>query len=167
MKKGVFTVMHYYLPKAGALSLHSSANEVTNAFAAMTSSWPIMTSSPLFSLSLYWSTFDGFGCDDVTLRHDDVINWDWGGLGSSWRCEHLLRSVWNGQNHSLCRSASQTRKREITSKKLRRKFQENSKNLWNNTKTTKEYLLLFTLSLSYPSCSDWWWRARMVGWRSV
>lgn len=38
MKKGVFTVMHYYLPKAGALSLHSSANEVTNAFAAMTSS---------------------------------------------------------------------------------------------------------------------------------
>ncbi|KAI8815827.1 ATP-utilizing phosphoenolpyruvate carboxykinase [Fimicolochytrium jonesii] len=27
MKKGVFTVMHYYMPKAGVLSLHSSANE--------------------------------------------------------------------------------------------------------------------------------------------
>ncbi|KAJ1921202.1 Protein kinase C-like 1 [Mycoemilia scoparia] len=26
MKKGVFTVMHYYMPKAGVLSLHSSAN---------------------------------------------------------------------------------------------------------------------------------------------
>jgi phosphoenolpyruvate carboxykinase (ATP) len=28
MKKGVFTVMHYLMPKAGVLSLHSSANEV-------------------------------------------------------------------------------------------------------------------------------------------
>ena len=27
MKKGVFTVMHYLMPKAGVLSLHSSANE--------------------------------------------------------------------------------------------------------------------------------------------
>eukprot|EP01092_Planopodium_desertum_P000687 TRINITY_DN1104_c0_g1_i2.p1 TRINITY_DN1104_c0_g1~~TRINITY_DN1104_c0_g1_i2.p1 ORF type:complete len:430 (-),score=100.52 TRINITY_DN1104_c0_g1_i2:481-1770(-) len=27
MKKGIFTVMHYYMPKLGALSLHSSANE--------------------------------------------------------------------------------------------------------------------------------------------
>ncbi|TPX65666.1 phosphoenolpyruvate carboxykinase (ATP) [Spizellomyces sp. 'palustris'] len=27
MKKGIFTVMHYYMPKAGVLSLHSSANE--------------------------------------------------------------------------------------------------------------------------------------------
>ncbi|KAJ2392018.1 Protein kinase C-like 1, partial [Coemansia sp. RSA 2603] len=27
MKKGVFTVMHYLMPKAGALSLHSSCNE--------------------------------------------------------------------------------------------------------------------------------------------
>ncbi|KAJ1679866.1 Protein kinase C-like 1 [Spiromyces aspiralis] len=26
MKKGIFTVMHYYMPKAGVLSLHSSAN---------------------------------------------------------------------------------------------------------------------------------------------
>lgn len=30
MKKGVFTVMHYLMPKAGVLSLHSSANEGTN-----------------------------------------------------------------------------------------------------------------------------------------
>lgn len=27
MKKGVFTVMHYLMPKRGVLSLHSSANE--------------------------------------------------------------------------------------------------------------------------------------------
>jgi phosphoenolpyruvate carboxykinase (ATP) len=27
MKKGIFTVMHYLMPKAGVLSLHSSANE--------------------------------------------------------------------------------------------------------------------------------------------
>jgi ATP-dependent phosphoenolpyruvate carboxykinase len=27
MKKGVFTIMHYLMPKAGVLSLHSSANE--------------------------------------------------------------------------------------------------------------------------------------------
>ncbi|KAJ2527742.1 Protein kinase C-like 1, partial [Coemansia sp. RSA 1937] len=27
MKKGVFTVMHYFMPKAGVLSLHSSCNE--------------------------------------------------------------------------------------------------------------------------------------------
>ncbi|KAI9105981.1 ATP-utilizing phosphoenolpyruvate carboxykinase [Phlyctochytrium arcticum] len=30
MKKGIFTVMHYYMPKAGVLSLHSSANEGPN-----------------------------------------------------------------------------------------------------------------------------------------
>ncbi|RKO92261.1 ATP-utilizing phosphoenolpyruvate carboxykinase [Blyttiomyces helicus] len=30
MKKGVFTVMHYLMPKAGVLSLHSSANEGPN-----------------------------------------------------------------------------------------------------------------------------------------
>ncbi|KAJ3086556.1 Protein kinase C-like 1 [Quaeritorhiza haematococci] len=30
MKKGVFTVMHYLMPKAGVLSLHSSANEGAN-----------------------------------------------------------------------------------------------------------------------------------------
>lgn len=28
MKKGIFSVMHYFLPKQGVLSLHSSANEV-------------------------------------------------------------------------------------------------------------------------------------------
>lgn len=28
MKKGIFTVMHYLMPKAGILSLHSSCNEV-------------------------------------------------------------------------------------------------------------------------------------------
>jgi ATP-dependent phosphoenolpyruvate carboxykinase len=27
MKKGIFTVMHYLMPKRGVLSLHSSANE--------------------------------------------------------------------------------------------------------------------------------------------
>ena len=27
MKKGVFGVMHYYMPKRGALSMHASANE--------------------------------------------------------------------------------------------------------------------------------------------
>ena len=27
MKKGVFTIMHYLMPKRGVLSLHSSANE--------------------------------------------------------------------------------------------------------------------------------------------
>ena len=27
MKKGIFTVMHYLMPKQGVLSLHSSANE--------------------------------------------------------------------------------------------------------------------------------------------
>lgn len=32
MKKGVFSVMHYFLPKAGVLSLHSSANEVCVLF---------------------------------------------------------------------------------------------------------------------------------------
>lgn len=26
MKKGIFSVMHYYMPKRGLLSLHSSAN---------------------------------------------------------------------------------------------------------------------------------------------
>lgn len=30
MKKGIFTVMHYLMPKAGVLSLHSSANEGPN-----------------------------------------------------------------------------------------------------------------------------------------
>eukprot|EP01137_Pigoraptor_chileana_P000324 Opistho-2@36321 len=30
MKKGVFTIMHYLMPKAGVLSLHSSANEGPN-----------------------------------------------------------------------------------------------------------------------------------------
>lgn len=30
MKKGIFTVMHYYMPKRGVLSLHSSANEGPN-----------------------------------------------------------------------------------------------------------------------------------------
>lgn len=27
MKKGVFGIMHYYMPKRGALSMHASANE--------------------------------------------------------------------------------------------------------------------------------------------
>ena len=27
MKKGVFGVMHFYMPKEGALSMHASANE--------------------------------------------------------------------------------------------------------------------------------------------
>jgi len=27
MKKGVFAVMHYYMPQVGALSMHASANE--------------------------------------------------------------------------------------------------------------------------------------------
>jgi phosphoenolpyruvate carboxykinase (ATP) len=27
MKKGIFTIMHYIMPKTGVLSLHSSANE--------------------------------------------------------------------------------------------------------------------------------------------
>lgn len=30
MKKGIFTVMHYLMPKRGILSLHSSANEGEN-----------------------------------------------------------------------------------------------------------------------------------------
>ena len=27
MKKGIFGIMHYYMPKRGALSMHASANE--------------------------------------------------------------------------------------------------------------------------------------------
>lgn len=27
MKKGVFGIMHYYMPQKGALSMHASANE--------------------------------------------------------------------------------------------------------------------------------------------
>jgi phosphoenolpyruvate carboxykinase (ATP) len=27
MKKGIFGVMHYYMPEEGALSMHASANE--------------------------------------------------------------------------------------------------------------------------------------------
>ncbi len=30
MKKGVFTIMNYYLPKSGILSLHSGCNEGVN-----------------------------------------------------------------------------------------------------------------------------------------
>jgi hypothetical protein len=33
-RQGIFTIMHYYLPKAGALSLHSSANEGAFVFCA-------------------------------------------------------------------------------------------------------------------------------------
>lgn len=35
MKKGIFTVMHYLMPKQGVLSLHSSANCVSNSLLFM------------------------------------------------------------------------------------------------------------------------------------